>query len=166
MWREGRTILLLNKGDRNTVTSWCPMPIVKCFYFMFTCPMAQYLHEVNTRSSILSDGQTGSIKKMNRRVKHGIIISRSFHGERWQRKNLGVRTTNFTNAFRSAPPELIALTIMQPNFPEWIWTIIANRYSRVMSIFELKTNRSDRIGWKTGVKQARPSVRCYLISVS
>jgi uncharacterized C2H2 Zn-finger protein len=155
-WKEARTILLYKKGDRNVITNWRPISITNCIYRIFTCLMARSFQEMNRKYQVYTDSQKGFIKKTNGCSEHGIMLNELIHDARRKGKDLVVTAIDFTNAFGSVPHEMIISTMRQRNFPGWIVEIVRDMYVGATSVIELKGNRTERIGWKRGVKQGCP----------
>jgi hypothetical protein len=155
-WKEARTILLHKKGDPGEIQNWRPISITNCIYRIFTCLLARAIQNINSKVEIFSDSQKGFIKKTNGCSEHGIILNELFHNANRNRENLVVTAIDFTNAFGSVPHELIMSTMKQRNFPSWMQKIVMNMYQGASSMIEMKGTRSEKIGWKRGVKQGCP----------
>jgi hypothetical protein len=111
---------------------------------------------MNRKYGVYTDNQKGFIKKTNGCSEHGIMLNELLYDARRKNKNLVVTAIDFTNAFGSVPHEMIMSVMRQRNFPDWMTAIVGDMYDGATSIIELKGNRSNRIGWKRGVKQGCP----------
>jgi hypothetical protein len=155
-WKEARTILIHKKGDREDVRNWRPISITNCMYRIFTCLMARTIQRINSKVHVFSDCQKGFIKKTNGCSEHGIILNELLHNANRNRESLIVTAIDFTNAFGSVPHDLIMSMMKQRNFPSWMQNIVIDMYRGATSIIEAKGGRSEKIGWKRGVKQGCP----------
>jgi hypothetical protein len=155
-WKEAKTILLHKKGDRGEIGNWRPISITNCIYRIFTCLMARAFQDINSRVGIFSDTQKGFIKKTNGCSEHGIILNELLHNANRTRDTLVVTAIDFTNAFGSVPHELIMSTMKQRNFPEWSRKIVSDMYDGATSVMKVRESRTEKIGWRRGVKQGCP----------
>jgi hypothetical protein len=155
-WKEGRTILLYKKGDRDDPKNWRPITITNCLYRAYTCLMARMIQETNKRCHIYSDRQKGFIQKSNGCSEHTIFLNELLHNANRKGRNLIITAIDFTNAFGSVPHELIMSTLKQRGFPEWMLPIINDMYTDAHSSIELKGRMTPPIKWLRGVKQGCP----------
>jgi hypothetical protein len=155
-WKEAKTILIHKKGNREEIGNWRPISITNCMYRIFTCLMARTIQRINSKIHIFSDSQKGFIKKTNGCSEHSIILNELLHNANRNRESLIMTAIDFTNAFGSVPHELIMMTMKQRNFPIWMQRIVMDMYRGATSMIEMKGIRSNKIGWKRGVKQGCP----------
>jgi hypothetical protein len=105
---------------------------------------------------IFSDSQKGFIKKTNGCNEHSIILNELLHNANRNRESLIVTAIDFTNVFGSVPHELIVSTMKQRNFPIWMQKMVMDMYRGATPMIEMNGIRSNKIGWKRGVKQGCP----------
>jgi hypothetical protein len=155
-WKEARTILIHKKGNVDELRNWRPISITNCIYRIFTCLMARCFQHMNEKYGVFSDNQKGFLQKTNGCSEHGILVNELFQHAKRTGQNLVVTAIDFTNAFGSVPHELIMSTMKQRNFPAWVQRVVGDMYEGASSTIELRGDRSERIGWKKGVKQGCP----------
>jgi hypothetical protein len=60
-WKEGRTILIHKKGDRDEIGNWRLISITNCMHRIFTCLMA--IQDINSRTKIFRTPRKDLSKK-------------------------------------------------------------------------------------------------------
>jgi chaperonin cofactor prefoldin len=152
-WKEARTVLIYKKGERTHPKNWRPITITNYTYRIYTCLMARAFQQVNSQHGIYADTQKDFIKKTNKCSKQSITLKEFFQDAKRKSKDLIVTAIDFTNAFGSAPHELIMSMLKQLNFLKWVRAIVKDLYDDAKSTIEYKGNQTRPITWRKGVKQ-------------
>jgi hypothetical protein len=141
-WKAARIILIYKKGERTHPKNWRPITITNCTYRIYTCLMARAFQQMNSQHGIYADAQKDFIKKTNECSEQSIILKELFQDAKRKNKDLIVTAIDFTNAFGSAPHELIMSMLKQLNFLKWVRAIVKDLYDDVKSTIGYKGNRT------------------------
>ncbi|PIC11688.1 hypothetical protein B9Z55_028921 [Caenorhabditis nigoni] len=151
-WKEAETVLLYKGGDESKPENWRPISLMPTIYKLYS---SLWNRRIRSIGGVMSKCQRGFQEREGCNESIGILRS-AIDVAKGQRKHLSVAWLDLTNAFGSVPHELIEATLKAYGFPKMIVSIIRDMYNGATIRVKSKTDKTDQIAIKSGVKQGDP----------
>ncbi|EFP02084.1 hypothetical protein CRE_17641 [Caenorhabditis remanei] len=151
-WKEAETILLFKSGDESKPDNWRPISLMPTIYKLYS---SLWNRRIRTVKGIMSKCQRGFQEREGCNESIGILRS-AIDVAKGKRSHLSVAWLDLTNAFGSVPHELIESTLSAYGFPEMVVHIVKDMYKDASIRVKNRTEKSEQIMIKSGVKQGDP----------
>ncbi|CAI5446785.1 unnamed protein product [Caenorhabditis angaria] len=153
-WKEAETILLYkgSNSDPNKPDNWRPISLMPTIYKLYS---SLWNRRIRAVKGIMSKCQRGFQERDGSNESIGILRT-AIDAAKGTGGNLSIAWLDLTNAFGSVPHELIRHTLRAFGFPPELEEIISDMYDGACIRVRNKTETTNPILIKSGVKQGDP----------
>ncbi|EFP02083.1 hypothetical protein CRE_17639 [Caenorhabditis remanei] len=151
-WKEAETILLYKGGDESKPDNWRPISLMPTIYKLYS---SLWNRRIRAVKGVMSKCQRGFQEREGCNESIGILRT-AIDVAKGKKRNIAVAWLDLTNAFGSVPHELIKETLESYGFPEIVVDVVEDMYREASIRVTTRTEKSDQIMIKSGVKQGDP----------